>query len=275
MEKVIITAALTGAMTPKSMNPNIPITPQEIANDAYECWKAGAAIVHLHMRDANGIGTMDKELFKETVSLLEAKCDVVINLTTAGEHDAPDERRMAHLYELKPEMASFDAGTLNRMPDDVFINTPQFLEKLGKVMQEYNIKPELEIFDAGMIHITEYYLKNGILKSPPHYQFVLGVPGGCTATVEDLVHLKDLLPKDATWSALGISKFHLPLMYATIALGGHVRVGLEDNLYYSKGRMAANPDLVARAARLIKEANKEVATPAEARQILGLKGSRN
>lgn len=274
MEKVIITAALTGAMTPKEMNPNIPLTPQEIANDAYECWNAGAAVVHLHMRDEKGHGTMNKETFKETVALVKAKCDVVINLTTSGDNRASDEERMAHLIELKPEMASFDAGSFNWMPSGVFMNTPQFLEKLGKVMLENKIKPELEIFDSGMIHSTEYYLKKGILAAPPHYQFVLGVLGGAMATVENLVYLKSLLPKDATWSAFGIGKGHLPLLYTAIALGGNVRVGLEDNVYYAKNRLASNVELVARAVRLVKEANKEVATPDEARQILGLSGAK-
>jgi len=273
MEKVIITAALTGAITPKEMNPNIPVTPREIADDAYQCWKAGAAVVHLHMRDENGNGTMNKEIFKETVALVKNKCDVVINLTTSGDPLASDEARMAHLIEIKPEMASFDAGSFNWMPLGVFMNSPQFLEMLGKIMLENGVKPELEIFDSGMIHNTEYYIKKGVIALPPHYQFVLGVLGGAMATVENLVYLKNLLPKDATWSAFGIGKAHLPILYATIALGGNVRVGLEDNIYYSKDRLASNVELVARAARLIKEANKEVATPDEARQILGLKGS--
>ncbi len=274
MVKVIITAALTGAVTPKEINPNIPLTPVEIANDAYQCWKAGAAVVHLHMRDENGKGTMNTEIFKETVELVKNKCDVVINLTTSGDPNASDEMRMAHLIEIKPEMASFDAGSFNWMPLGVFMNSPQFLVKLGKVMLENNIKPELEIFDSGMIHNTEYYIKKGVIASPPHYQFVLGVLGGAMATVENLVYLKNLLPKDATWSAFGVGKGHLPILYAAIALGGHIRVGLEDNVYYSKDRLASNVELVARAARLIKEANKEVATPDEARQILGLKGSK-
>lgn len=274
MEKVIISAALTGAVTPKDINPHIPLTPQEIADDAYECWKAGAAVVHLHMRDDQGQGTMDKEKFKEAVALIKDKCDVVINLTTSGDNRASDEDRMAHLIELKPEMASFDAGTFNWMPLGVFMNSPQFLEKLAKVMLENGIKPELEIFDSGMIHNTEYYLKKGLLASPPHYQFVLGVLGGAMATVDNLVYLRNLIPQGATWSAFGVGKAHLPILYATISLGGHVRVGLEDNVYYAKDRLASNVDLVERAARLIKEANKEVATPDEARKILGLKGAK-
>jgi uncharacterized protein (DUF849 family) len=276
MEKVIITAALTGAVTPKDLNPHIPLTPKEIAADAYECWKAGAAVVHLHMRDEKGIGTMDTEKFKETVSRIRERsdCDVVINLTTSGEEGAPDERRMAPLIELEPEMASYDSGTFNWMPNTIFVNSPQFLEKLGMVNQEHDIKPEVEVFDSGMLHNALYYVKKGILKSPTHFQFVLGVLGASSARVEDLVFLKGLLPQDATWSAFGIGKHHLPILYATIALGGHVRVGLEDNVYYSKDRPATNVELVSRAARLIREANKEVATPADARKILGLKGLR-
>ena len=272
MNKIIISASLTGAVTPKSINPNIPLTPMEIANDAYECWKAGAAVVHLHMRDKNGMGTMDKELFKETVALIKAKCDVVINLTTSGDHLASDEERMAHIIEIKPEIASFDAGSFNWMPAGIFANTPQFLEKLGKTMIENNIKPELEIFDLGMINTTIYYIKKGIIAAPPHYQFVLGVLGAAPATVDNLVLFKNSIPSDATWSAFGIGKAHLPILYATIALGGNVRVGLEDNVYYSKDRLATNVELVQRAVRLIKEADKEVASPDEARQILGLKG---
>jgi 3-keto-5-aminohexanoate cleavage enzyme len=274
MDKVIITAALTGAVTPKDANPHIPLTPQEIANDAYECWKAGAAVVHLHMRDEKGLGTMNKEIFKEAVNLVKSKCDVVINLTTSGDNRASDDERMAHLIEIEPEMASFDAGSFNWMPAGVFMNSPQFLDKLGKVMIEHNIKPELEIFDSGMIHTTNYFVKKGVLKAPPHYQFVLGVLGAAMATVDDLVYLKNLLPKDATWSAFGIGKGHLPLLYAAIALGGNVRVGLEDNIYYAPDRLATNVELVQRAARLIKEFNKDVATPADARKILGLKGAK-
>lgn len=169
-------------------------------------------------------------------------------------------------------MASYDSGTFNWMPAAIFVNSPQFLEKLGTVMQEHNIKPEVEVFDSGMLHNALYYVKKGVLKAPTHFQFVLGVLGASMARVEDLVYLKGMLPRDATWSAFGIGKDHLPILYATIALGGHVRVGLEDNVYYAKDRPATNVELVSRAARLIREANKEVATPDEARQILGLKG---
>lgn len=272
MQKIIITAAVTGAFPTKEHNPNIPLTPQEIAKDVYECWKAGAAIAHLHMRDENGNGTMCKERFKETVELIKNKCDIILNLTTSGDLHATDETRMAHLLELKPEMASYDAGSMNWMNSGVFLNTPPFLEKLGKIMLENGIKPEIEIFDAGMVYNSLYYMEKGVLAEPAHYQFVLGADGGTAATVENLVYLKSLIPKNSTWSALGIGKGHLPIMYAAIALGGHVRVGMEDNVYYGKGKLAkSNAEFVARAGRLIQEANKEVATPDEARTILGLK----
>lgn len=272
-DKVIISAALTGAMTPKSLNENIPMTPQEIAQDAYRCWQAGASVVHLHMRDDHGHGTMDKERFKETVDLIKAHqdCDLVINCTTSGDNRAGDEERMAHLDLVRPEIASFDAGSFNWMPDGVFTNSPQFLERLGVTMRELGIKPELEIFDCGFMGTSEYYLKRGVLLNPLHYQFVLGVLGGLEATVENLVFLKSKLPSGSTWSAFGIGRHHLPILYATLALGGHVRVGLEDNVYYSKGVPATNVSLVQRAVRVITEFGKEPATPDEAREILSLK----
>lgn len=271
--KVIITAALTGAMTPKDLNPNIPLTPEEIAEDAYQCWKAGAAVVHLHMRDDKGLGTMDKEKFKKTIDLIKERkdCDVVINCTTSGDNRAGYEERMAHLEYVKPELASFDAGSFNWMPFGIFDNAPQFLDPLGRKMKELSVKPELEIFDSGFMNIVKYYVKQGVLETPCHYQFVLGVLGGMEASVKNLQFLYDMLPKGSTWSAFGLGKQHMPVLYATLALGGHIRVGLEDNVYYNKGTLATNVMLVERAARAIHEFGKEPAAPDEARQILGLK----
>lgn len=272
MEKTIITIAPTGAFPTREHNPAVPLTPKEIANDVYECWKAGAAVAHLHMRDDEGKGTMNKEKFRETVELIRSKCDIVLNLTTSGDLNATDETRMAHLIELKPEMASYDAGTMNWAHSGIFLNHPLFLEKLGKTMQEINVKPEIEVFDAGMFYNSMYYLKKGVLTAPLHFQFVLGAAGGTAATVENLVYLKGLIPQDATWSAFGIGAGHMPILYAAIALGGHIRVGMEDNVYLAKNRLAkSNAEFVERAGRLVKEFNKEIATPDEARQILGLK----
>lgn len=268
MPKTIITVAPTGAWPTKQDNPAVPMTPREIADDVYECWQAGAAVAHLHMRDAEGRGTMDKGRFIETVGLIRERCDIVLNLTTSGDLNATDETRMAHLIALKPELASYDAGTMNWMHKTLFVNHPDFLEKLGRTMIEVGVKPEIEVFDSGMLYTALYYIKQGVIKAPPHFQFVLGAPGGMAATVENLVFLKGLLPAEATWSALGIGAAHLPILYAGVALGGHVRVGLEDNVFYAKGRLAkSNAELVARTVRIIREIN-DVATAADARAIL-------
>lgn len=272
-KKTIITVATTGAWPTKEHNPNVPMTPREIANDVYDCWKAGASICHLHMRDYNGKGTMDINRFAETVDYIREykDCNIIINLTTSGDLTATDETRQAHLRVLKPELASFDCGSMNWMHSGVFLNHPKFLEELGKTMQECEIKPEIEIFDAGMIYNAMYYVKNGVLKTPCHFQFVLGAAGGSAATVENLVYLKSLLPEGSTWSALGIGSAHVPIMLTTIAMGGHLRVGMEDNVYYGPGVLAtSNAQLVTRAADIIRIAGNKVATPEDAREILGL-----
>ncbi|MCG8337244.1 MAG: 3-keto-5-aminohexanoate cleavage protein [Proteobacteria bacterium] len=269
--KTIITVAPTGAWPSKKDNPAIPLTPQEIADDVYDCWQGGAAVAHLHMRDDQGIGTMDEEKFRETVELIRERCDIVLNLTTSGELNASDEKRMAHLQALKPELGSYDAGSMNWAHTAVFLNPPDFLEKLGQTMIDSGVKPEIEIFDPGMMYNSFYYIKKGIIKEPAHYQFVLGAPGGIGATIENLVFLKGLLPENSTWSAFGIGKSATPIMLTTIALNGHLRVGMEDNVYYSKGVLAdSNRQFVEKAVRLVREADKEPATPDEARKILGL-----
>ncbi|WP_347451489.1 3-keto-5-aminohexanoate cleavage protein [Acetoanaerobium noterae] len=271
--KVILTVAPTGAWPTKKETPYVPLQPREIANEIYACWKAGASIAHIHVRDDEDKSSMSFEKFEETVRYIrETDCDIVINLTTSGQLGLDDEARMKHVIELKPDIASYDCGSMNWMHSSVFENSPRFLEKLGLAMQENNVKPEIEIFDAGMIYNALYYLKKGILKAPLHFQFVLGAAGGMDATVENLVFLKSLLPENCTWGALGIGKGHLPIMYAALALGGHVRVGMEDNVFYSKGVLAkSNVEFVERTKRIVKELNKEIASPDEARQILGLK----
>lgn len=272
-ENVIITAALTGAVTPKSINENIPLTPEEIAQDAYRCWQQGAAIVHLHMRDDEGMGTMSVERFEETIRRIRAykDCDVVINCTTSGDHRASDAERMAHVASLNGiEIASYDAGSFNWMPGGVFTNSPQFLGQLGEVLTKRGIKPEIEVFDSGMIGVANYFVEQGKLAAPLHYQFCLGVPGAMPATVENLLYLSKQIPSGSTWSAFGIGKAHLPLLYTALALGGHIRVGLEDNVYYSRGVKARNSQLVERAAQAITVFGKKVATPEIARDILGI-----
>ena len=276
--KTIITVATTGAWPTKANNPNVPMTPEEIAEDVYACWKAGAAVAHLHMRDDEGKGTMDKEKFRKTVELLRANhpdCDIILNMTTSGDLNATEETRQIHLKELRPEMGSYDCGSMNWLHTSLFLNPPSFLEELGKNMQEWGVKPEIEAFDPGMIANAAYYLKKGVLKAPLHFQFCMGCAGGIAATIEDLVFMRSTLEKVApgsTWSAFGVGKGAMEIMYSAIAAGGHIRVGMEDNVMYAKGQLAeSNMQLIARARRVIEEYGYEVATSDEARQILGLK----
>lgn len=271
--KVILTVATTGAWPTKNETPYVPLQPREIADEIYACWKAGASVAHIHVRDDEDKSSMNLDKFIETVNYIrETDCDIVINLTTSGQLGLKDEERYQHLIALHPDIASYDCGSMNWQHSTVFENSPQFLEKLGLVMQEHNVKPEIEIFDGGMIANAKYYLKKGILKAPLHFQFVLGAAGGMEATIENLVFLKNQLPEGSTWGALGIGKGHLPIMYAALGLGGHLRVGMEDNIIYSKGVLAkSNVEFVERTKRIVKEMNKEIATPAEAREILGIK----
>lgn len=281
-KKTIITAALTGAWPKKENNPAVPITPSEIADDVYAVWKAGAAIAHLHMRDDEGDGIMDQARFEETVKLVHERypeCDIILNLTTSGasfKNPATDDTRLAHITSIKPEMASFDCGSMNWMHSGLFLNTPEFLERSGKLFQETNTKPEIECFDPGMIGNAAYYIKKGVLKTPVHFQFCMGCANGIPGSVKNLLFMKEtaetLVGKDNfTWSCFGVGHAAMDMLYAATALGGGIRVGLEDNVLYKKGVLAeSNAQLVERAKRVIEEYGNEVATPAEAREILGI-----
>ena len=273
--KTIITVATTGAWPKKENNPNVPMTPSEIADDIYACWKVGAAVAHIHMRDDEGNGTMSVDKFRETVTLLKERypeCDIVINMTTSGDLHATDETRQLHLGELRPEMASYDCGSMNWMHNSLFLNPPKFLEELGLNMQKWNVKPEIECFDPGMIANAAYYVKKGILTEPVHFQFCMGCANGIPGSVKNLVFMKETMEQmcpGSTWSAFGVGKSAMEILYATVALGGHVRVGMEDNVMYAKGQLAeSNAQFVERAARVIKEFGNQVATPDEAREIL-------
>ena len=279
-KKTIITAAVTGAWPKKENNPNVPMTPQEIADDVYACWKAGAAIAHLHMRDENGDGTMDTAKFEETVNLIHTKypdCDIILNLTTSGDIHADDEIRVAHVKKLKPEMASYDCGSMNWLNSGLFINSPKFLTDCGLLFQETNTKPEIEAFDPGMIGNAAYYIKKGVLKTPVHFQFCMGCANGIPGTMKNLIFMKETADElvgkgNYTWSCFGVGHSAMEMLYGAVALGGGIRVGMEDNVMYAKGQLAeSNVQFVERAARVIREYGNEVATPAEAREILGLK----
>ncbi len=278
MAKTIITVATTGAWPKKENNPNVPMTPAEIAEDVYDCWLAGAAIAHLHMRDDEGNGTMNKDKFAETVRLLRDNhpdCDVVLNMTTSGDLYATDETRQAHLKLLRPEMASYDCGSMNWMNNALFINSPQFLEELGRNMQEWGVKPEVEAFDPGMIANAAYYLKKGVLKAPLHFQFCMGCANGIPGSMKNLIFMKETMESlcpGSTWSTFGVGRSAMEMLYGAVALGGHIRVGMEDNVLYAKGKLAdSNRQFVERAARVVREFGNEVATSAEAREILGLR----
>lgn len=274
--KRIITVATTGAWPTKENNPNVPLQPAEIAEEIYNCWKAGAAVAHIHCRNDAGQAAMVFEKFEETVKLVRAKkdCDIILNITTSGGVNLKEEDRLRPFYELKPEMASYDCGTMNWQHTTIFENNPKFLEKLGAMMAEVNVKPEIEAFDPGMIYNAKYYLKKGILKAPLHFQFCMGVAGGIAATTKNLVFMKDIMDEccpGSTWSAFGVGAGAMEILYAAVAMGGHIRVGMEDNVLYRKGVLAeSNMQFVQRAKRIIEEFTCEVATPAEARQILGL-----
>lgn len=276
--KRIITVATTGAWPKKENNPNVPLQPGEIAEEIYQCWKIGAAVAHVHVRDEQGNDSMKVETFKQVIDTLRADhpdCNIILNLTAAGGIANSEEARMAPFKTLKPEMASFDCGTMNWMHMGIFNNNPPFLEKMGQAMQESGVKPEVEVFDPGMIYNAQYYLKKNVLKAPVHFQFCMGCAGGIAATAENLVFMRNTLERavpGSTWSAFGVGKGAMEIMYTAIAAGGHIRVGMEDNVVYKKGILAeSNMQLIARARRVIEEYGCEVATSDEAREILGLK----
>jgi 3-keto-5-aminohexanoate cleavage enzyme len=268
MEKLIITCALTGAEVTKEQNPAVPYTPEEMAQSAYEAYIAGASILHLHVREDDGTPTQSKERFKRNIELIREKCpDAIIQVSTGGAVGMSDDERLQPV-ELSPEMATLDAGTLN-FGDEIFVNSWPSLINFGKRMKDKNVKPEIEVFDRGMVENAVRLQKMDILNAPMHFDFVLGVPGGMPATMEDLMHMVRSIPTGSTWTAAGVGRHQLSIAVAAIIIGGHARVGLEDNLYFSKGVLTkSNGELVERIAKLSRELGREVATPDEARRIL-------
>jgi len=271
-DRVIISAALTGSTPMKAQNAGLPVTPDEIAASAISCWNAGAAIVHLHTRDDTGKMVCDPVRFAKAQELIRASgSDVIINMSTSGgPGNLDDEHRLGPLA-LHPEIASFDCGSLN-FGSKVFINSPTFLDMLAAEMLVQGVLPEIECFDTGHIWSATRLIDEGKLKPPFWFQMVLGVRGGAPGEIRSLVQMVDMLPKEAIWSCCGIGRAQLPLNLPTIAMGGHVRTGLEDNIYYHKGELAvSNAQPVERIVRIAGEVGRPVATPADAREILGLK----
>lgn len=274
MDKLIITCAPAGAEVTKADNPAVPYGPEEIAASGLAAIEAGASMLHLHARDHTGTPSQDPALFKEIFRRIKSHANPILQISTGGAVTASTEERLAPLNDPDIvsllEMASFTCGTVN-FGDDVFMNSPQFLLALAQKLKATGIKPEIEVFEAGMITNALRLARRGELAHPLHFDFVLGVPGGMTGGLKQLLFLVDSLPALCTWSVAGVGPHQLPLATAAILLGGHVRVGLEDNLYYRKGELAeSNAQLVARIVRLARELGREVATPDEARAILGL-----
>jgi 3-keto-5-aminohexanoate cleavage enzyme len=288
MEKLIITAAVTGSLTKREQNPNLPHTPEEIAEAATDAAKAGASMVHLHVRDPQtGAGVQDAELFTKVIRLVRARCDVIVNVTTGG---APgmslDERiaiipRLSGDPEVKPEMASLNCGSLNfgllnRKRREFILNEVQMnpwgtLLKFADTMKEWRVKPELEIYDAGMVNNALILQSLDALTEPLHFSFVLGVLGGMPSTIDNLVFLKNQIPGNATWSVCCVGLPIFVLAPLAIGLGGNVRVGLEDCVHISRGVLAdSSAQMVAKIVRMAEEMGREVATPVEAKRILGL-----
>ena len=269
--KLIITVAPTGSVPTKEMNPHLPVTPEEIADSAVRCRKAGASLIHLHARDAQGKPTLDPQVFLRIHSLVSERTDMIAQISTGGRAGMDAEARSAAVRLLRPEMASLTTGSMN-FPDRVYANSFELIELLAGTMREAGTKPEMEIFEPGMIANAQTLAAQGLATEPLHFDFVLGSRGSLPATAKNLLYLSETIPPGSTWTVAGIGRWQLPMAVLAIVMGGHVRVGLEDNLYYRKGELATNEQLVARIARIATEIGRDVATPEEARQILGLPG---
>ncbi|MDR0906129.1 MAG: 3-keto-5-aminohexanoate cleavage protein [Oscillospiraceae bacterium] len=281
--KVIIQVCLCGAGTKKDKAPTVPYTADELAEQIVACAKAGASVAHIHVREDKevngkleiGYKSMSLQKFTEAVEKTREACkaagvDIVINLTTSG-GEYEDVKRIQHLAALLPEMCSFDPNSINWDNSYIFENSPRFLNYLGAEVVKTGVKPEFEVFDTGHIDSVDYYVKKHNIPEPAHIQFIMGVGGSMPATTENLAFLAGKLPKGATWSVSGIGRAHLPMMLAGLALGcDGLRVGLEDNIYFSRGVIATNVQLVERAVELSKLAGREIATADDAREILGI-----
>lgn len=270
MRKVIITCAVSGAETTKENNPAVPYTPQEIADSAYEAYLAGASILHLHVRKDDGTPTQDINIFKKTIDLVRSKCDMVIETTTGGAVGMSFEEKLQPVT-LQPEMASLDCGTIN-FGDDYIVNTLPMMRKFAEAMRDYKVRPTLECFDISHIHSTYMLIKEGLLEGPLHYGLGLNIPGCLKWSPEVLQFMVSQLPAGANWTSVGISRACVPASLGALTLGGHLRVGFEDNVYYEKGVLAkSNAQLVERCAAMIKASGSQVATPDDVRELYQLR----
>ena len=300
MAKVIVTAALTGGGSTPSMSPYLPITPQQLADEAVRACEAGAAIAHVHVRNPEtGEPCPNLEYFREVATKVKSRCNIIICFTTGGTPEMTVAERARVVRELKPELATFNAGSMNfgiflgadsikeykyawekphlvNSENSIFPNTFKTLRENSQMFAETNTKPELEVYDSGMINNLAYLVQKEYLKKPLHIQFVLGTMGGLPATVNNLNFLYNSAREtlgEFTWSTCAIGRFQFPMCTVAMIMGGNTRVGMEDNLYVSKGVLAkSNAELVEKMVRILREFGNEPATPDEARKILGLKG---
>ena len=272
MEKLIITAAISGAEVTKNLNPNIPYKVEEIAREAESAYIAGASIIHLHVREDDGTPTQSKERFKDCIEAIRNRCpDVIIQPSTGGAVGMSNEERLQPI-ELNPEMATLDCGTCNFGGDEVFVNTENSIIEFAQKMKKRGIKPECEVFDKGMIDTAVRLNKKGFIMSPMHFNIVMGVNGGISATPRDLTFMVDSLPQGSTFIVSGMGRYQMNMATVSIIMGGHVRVGFEDNLYLEKGVLAkSNGELVQKVVRIAKELGRPIATPNEAREILNIR----
>ncbi|WP_202079671.1 3-keto-5-aminohexanoate cleavage protein [Caldalkalibacillus salinus] len=270
MDKLIITAAVNGAEVTREHHPNIPYTPEEVADEVVKAYHAGASIAHIHARLDDGTPTQDRERYAQIYHHIRKRCDIIVQVSTGGAVGMTLQERMQPLL-LQPEMATLTTGTVN-FGSGVFMNTPEDIKTLAETMIREKVQPEFEIFEMGMINNALHLLRDGIVEGHAHFDFVMGVPGGIPATIHNLLALVQNLPQGATWTVAGIGRHQLPMALHALLMGGHVRVGFEDNIYFQKGVLAdSNAQLVERVVRFAKEVGREVATPVEARQLLNLK----
>ncbi len=268
MQPLIVTCAPVGAELSPEQTPHLAVTPKQLGEVAAEVAQAGASLIHVHCRNDDGTNTHDVARFRAAYEAIRANSDLIVQFSTGGAIGMTPQERAAVL-QLRPEMATLTCGSVN-FGDEIFENSFPIMRAIARAMNEYGVRPELEIFDKGHLANARRLAAEGVLTLPQHVDFVLGVPGALEASVENLCDLLRDLPEGCTWSVAGIGRAQLPMAMAAIAMGGHVRVGLEDNIYYSKGRLATNGELVARIVRIAAEAGRPVATPAQAREILSL-----
>ena len=267
---LIITCAVVGAELTKKDYPYLPTTPEEIAEAARGAVEAGATLIHLHVRDEQGQPSQRVDIFGEVTRKIRQRCESIIQYSTGGAVGTPLEQRCAPL-KLKPDMATLSMGTMNFGPH-IFENTEKTIRTIAGAIRENGVMPELEVFDYGMMDTVDRFLRQGFIPEKFHVDFVLGVPGGMTGEIKSLILLKDRLNPGQTWTVAGLGRFQLPLSAHAIAMGGHVRVGIEDNIYYRKGELAeSNAQLVDRVVRIARELDRPIATVNQARDMLGLR----